>query len=65
MGWHAGEVRALGLAEFAAGFEGWEMANCQAPAGLDEIDTGPEAVAALDAMVEEEKVKAWLRKSRG
>jgi len=59
MGWTPQQVRALSLSDFEAAFDGWMAAHCPQPDGPD---YSPEQVARLDAIVEEERVKAWLRK---
>lgn len=59
MGWHPDTVRKTHLRDFMAAFEGWQMVNCPPS---KEPDFSPEARARLDAIVEEEEVKAWQRR---
>lgn len=61
MGWHPSQVRSCGLADFAAAFDGWQMANV--PKG-NEPDTSDDAIASLEALTEQERIAAWQRRAR-
>ncbi len=62
MGWHPDEVRSTSLSDFSTSFDGWEAANCPQSDGPDYSD---EALAKLDAIIEEERVNMWQRQGVG